>query len=390
MNIEPLFLSQIPGRKALAADWVLPIVSPPIRNGVAIIGEGKVEFAANHGKIKVDVELPSGHALMPAMVNAHTHLEFSELQQPFPAGETFADWIRQVVRWRKQREESPDRHLLAIETGEQESHNNGVSLIGNIDTRQTIESPANQISDVVCLKEFISLDPANDHKHLECAESFLHALPASHRGLSPHAPYSIHIDLVAKLAQLAKQHQTPIAMHLAETEEELQLLAESTGPLVDMLKDFGVWRPEAFSGERTIADYLRALSPAKRVLVIHGNYLNAEAIDFLAAADNTTVVYCPRTHRHFDHRRHPLPELLKRNIPVALGTDSRASNPDLCVLNEAREVWRQFAELDPHDILRMATVNGADALGRSLPAELVAIEVGKTNEPAAAVLGNSS
>ena len=86
------------------------------------------------------------------------------------------------------------------------------------------------------------------------------------------------------------------------------------------------------------------LADAPRALVIHGNYLDRDEHEFLAAhADRMSLVYCPRTHAYFDHPPYPLAELLAAGVRVALGTDSRASNPDLNLLGEMRHVARTHA-----------------------------------------------
>lgn len=387
-QITPLSHWRQPGRYSITADWVLPHEGPAIEHGVVVCQDGVVQEISDQHSTRADIELP-GQVLMPALVNAHTHLEFSELTEPFPAGETFADWIRQVVAWRRQRDEDPSAHRRALEAGWLESQQAGVGLVGDIATDDLNSNSPFAPESCLRFLEFISLNPDDGAKQLRRANQFLEQTPASLAGLSPHAPYSVAFELVAELAQLAKRQAAPIAMHLAETEEELQLLSEQSGPLFEMLRDFGVWRPEAFSPKRSIVDYLRALAPAPQVLVIHGNYLNEEAIDYLANHKQFGVVYCPRTHEHFGHSSHPLPELLKRNIRVALGTDSRASNPDLSILEEARTVWRRFPQIDPQSILAMATGNGASLLKRpqsSNVGEFIAIEVAATSDPAAAIL----
>ncbi len=98
--------------------------------------------------------------------------------------------------------------------------------------------------------------------------------------------------------------------------------------------------------------------------MIHGNYLAPVEHEFLAAhADRMTLVYCPRTHAYFDHSRYPLARLLAAGVRVALGTDSRASNPDLNLLDEMRQVARAHPAVRPEAILKMATLDGARALG---------------------------
>jgi aminodeoxyfutalosine deaminase len=99
--------------------------------------------------------------------------------------------------------------------------------------------------------------------------------------------------------------------------------------------------------------------------VIHGNYLADDEIEFLGArADRMSVVFCPRTHRFFRHRRYPLERMLAAGVHVALGTDSRSSTPDLSLLGEVRQVARDYPEIAPAQILRMATIHAAEALGQ--------------------------
>ncbi len=111
-------------------------------------------------------------------------------------------------------------------------------------------------------------------------------------------------------------------------------------------------------------DYLRRLADAPRALVIHGNYLAREEQEFLAAhAERMTLVYCPRTHAYFAHPRYPLAELLAAGVRVALGTDSRASNPDLGMLGEFRHAATAHRDVPIDTILEMATLRAAEAVG---------------------------
>ena len=183
-------------------------------------------------------------------------------------------------------------------------------------------------------------------------------------GISPHAPYSVHPQLLDLIGERAKEYKVPLAMHLAETTAERDLLEHRTGPFVDLLQDFGIWDESSFHPTRSILDYLTTLANASRSLVIHGNYLNDHEIDFVASvADKMSIVYCPRTHHYFNHAEYPLETLLRAGICVAVGTDSRASNPDLNLFEELKFISQSFPTISAHDILRLGTVNGATALG---------------------------
>lgn len=301
--------------------------------------------------------------LLPGLVNAHTHLEFSSLEDPIPHDGTFASWIRAVVQWRRGQTEAD--HLSALQRGLSESAAAGVVALGEISARSQQFLP-DDAPYQVSFREALGLSEAAVLPQLELARSHLGASaePVSYRpGLSPHAPYSLHRDLFQGIVELARSHSCPLAMHLAETEEELELLRTGTGPLADLFAEWGLWRVGQTAPFRKPMDVLRALRELPNVLVIHGNYLDAEELDDLAGRDNFTVVYCPRTHSYFRHRPYPLAELLRRGIRVALGTDSRASNPDLNLLSDLRHAAQLHSDIRPSVWIEMITRNGANALG---------------------------
>jgi cytosine/adenosine deaminase-related metal-dependent hydrolase len=126
-----------------------------------------------------------------------------------------------------------------------------------------------------------------------------------------------------------------------------------------------MWDAEAIPQSSRPFDYLKMLSKSPRSLVIHGNYLADDELAFLGAQRNhMSLVYCPRTHAYFFHPPYPLGKALAAGVRVALGTDSRASSPDLNLLAEMCTVFRAQPWIDPQVVLRMATLDGAIALGR--------------------------
>jgi len=130
-----------------------------------------------------------------------------------------------------------------------------------------------------------------------------------------------------------------------------------------MLEEFGVWEPSAIPHGSRPLDYLQPLTGLDHALVIHGNYLSDDEIDFLCRHPNLTVVYCPRTHAAFGHAPHPWRKLLQRGGCVAIGTDSRASNPDLSLWRELCFLRDQFPDVSPQILLELGTIRGARALG---------------------------
>jgi cytosine/adenosine deaminase-related metal-dependent hydrolase len=322
-------------------------------------------------------------ALLPGLVNAHTHLEFSDLRTPLAPGALFPDWIRAVIRCRRERRTSVRETIV---TGWSECAAAGACAVGEIATADEAWDALSEAGACgVVFREVLGLTEAAIERGLETARRFLGGNgPVGARlvpGLSPHAPYSVAPELLRGLIDLSVQHGVPLAMHLAETREELELLEGERGGLVELLRELGVWRGGLWSEFRRPLDYLRELSRAPRGLVVHGNYLTDVEMDFVAAQPQMSVVYCPRTHAAFGHPPHPWLALRERGARVVLGTDSRASNPDLSLFRELQWLHGRFPQMPVSDLVAMATRDAAEALGlgdrlgRLTPGTLVALTV---------------
>lgn len=304
--------------------------------------------------------------LIPPLVNAHTHLEFSALDAPLEPALPFQSWIQSLMKWRGNNSAT---QAESIRSGFAESVNYGISLIGEISTNDEIALLSNQQcpnprTSCVAYRELIGLSPARVQQQLELAESFLTATPMAgvQRALSPHAPYTVHSDLLEQAVALSVKYHVPLAMHLAETTDELELLASGTGRFQSFLSSMGLFDPRLFPGGRCILDLLKMLSTASKVLAVHGNYFTDEEITFLSRHQNITTVYCPRTHHFFGHLPHPFRKLLSAGCRVVLGTDSRASNPDLNIWRELQHVARLAPGLSPQQLLAMITTHAAEAM----------------------------
>jgi cytosine/adenosine deaminase-related metal-dependent hydrolase len=172
-------------------------------------------------------------------------------------------------------------------------------------------------------------------------------------------------EVIRRLVELSATRRIPIAHHLAETRDELMLLRDGSGSIVELMNEFGQWDAAAIPRGSRPLDYLRMIAGAHRALVIHGNYLADDEIDFLAQRSNhMSVVYCPRTHAFFQHDPYPLAKMLSAGVNVALGTDSRGSNPDLSLLAEFQFTAARNPTISPAALLRTITAAAAKALGR--------------------------
>jgi aminodeoxyfutalosine deaminase len=360
---------------SLKARWVLPISGKPIRDGIVRIEDDRI-VTVEQGRAGQGVKDLGSVAILPGLINAHTHLELSGIDAPLgQPGISIVDWIGLVVGSR--RSESHDA-AESVRRGMSECARAGVAAVGDIvqSTAVTAETPVMPTS----FLELIGPTESRAAEALEVAASYIRAgqgRGAQHLGLSPHAPYSVRPEVVEGACRLSSQHGIPIAFHLAESREEMQLLHDGTGPFRELLERLESWDPRVQLAGRRPLDFLQILASADRALVVHGNYLDEEEIEIIAKRHGQmSVVFCPRTHAWFRHDPYPLESMLAAGVNVALGTDSRASSPDLNLLEEMRTVARRHPNVPHEKVVAMGTISGAQALGRDT--EFGSLDPGKS------------
>ncbi|MFN3160417.1 MAG: amidohydrolase family protein [Rubinisphaera brasiliensis] len=303
-------------------------------------------------------------AILPSLANPHCHLEFSDLSEPLSPPLPFADWIGKTVAARRNRTDWPS----SIQSGLQEVNHAGVGLLAEIVTQDDLSVYPETTSPLLMLfREFLAFDETQAAGQLQTLKSFLSEQKAGTiRGISPHAPYTVCLADLENCVALAREFQTPLMMHLAETQAELEFLYHQTGELVDMLKRIDLWRPERYEQGVRPLHYLQLLDANLPCVIAHGNYLDDEEISFLARRPHFSVAYCPRTHAYFEHRPHPWQKLAEAGVNVTLGTDGRGSNPDLDIWKDAQFVKQQQPDANSRFLVQMATVNAGRALGQDL------------------------
>jgi cytosine/adenosine deaminase-related metal-dependent hydrolase len=342
----------------LTARWVVPVEGPPLQQGIITIDSGRIVRIDHQRQRKPDHDLGNA-AILPGLVNAHTHLDLTGLRgRGLPTG-SFTDWLRAVIGHR--RSLSATQAVADVRAGLAEALSFGTTLLGDI-SGQGLSWPilAEAPLRSVVFYELLGLPRTRAQQAWAAACQWLreHRANTSCRpGLSPHAPYSVRGSLFRAAANLARTHLLPLAIHLAETTAEVELLQHHRGLFREFLSELGVWDEAGLvNGPKEVLRLNQGLAHA---LFVHGNYLDA-AVPIPA---DSTIVYCPRTHAVFGHEPHPFRSFLAAGARVALGTDSLASNPDLDVLAEVRFLHNRVPDLAGDVLLRMATLNGAEALG---------------------------
>jgi cytosine/adenosine deaminase-related metal-dependent hydrolase len=348
---------------------VLPIAGPPIKDGwidvdrnrIADLGSGGRDRPADHDRGRV--------AIMPGLVNAHTHLELSYLRDRVPAAPAFVAWIRGVMTARRERPDPAGAEILeAVDQGISEAVRCGTAVVGDISNTLVTFGPlaASPLAAVV-FYELIRFNVEDPREFVEQARARMEALvptTAVRASLAAHAPYSVApLVLRAIREAVARDPAAPCSVHLSESAEEVEFLAEGTGPWRALLEDLGSWDPLWLAPGGSPAEYLDDLDFLDhRVLAVHGVQMTAADLARLAAR-GTTLVTCPRSNLHTGAGAPPLAAFYASGVAVAVGTDSLASTPDLNLFSELAAMRRLAPRVPAASLLESATRVGAEALG---------------------------
>lgn len=295
--------------------------------------------------------------VLPGLVNAHAHVQIDAL--PHREG-SFVPWVAAVMAARASDTAVAERERIAAAARELLA--SGTTAVGDIDaTGRGLSGLAATPLTGRSYRELTGFHLEGAAARRLVRERRQRAEGAVRPGLSPHAPYSVSADLFAA-ARDARQH---LAIHCAETPEEQQFLHTGRGPFADLLARLGRL-PERFRPPRMGAvrwlEHLGVLGP--RTQLVHCQELERGDVARIASA-GASIVVCPGTIAWFGRQPPPVPAWLAAGIPVALGTDSRASNTGLSLRAELRLAATMWPDLDPAQLLAMATRSGGAALGMS-------------------------
>jgi len=306
-----------------------------------------------------------GAIILPGFINAHCHLECSCLKGRLRPGTEFSAWLAELAGCRFAMGE--DVFAREAVTGLAEAVEAGTTAMLDIFTRGEAERPLRASGlRAWAFLEAIRLDPSQAEAAYADLFNRLTRLAQGERfraGLSPHAPYTVSIPLARKIGRLAEARRLPLAIHLAETEDERQMLATGGGPLADLFRSTGFlpngWEAPGLSPV-SWAERAGLLGP--RTLVIHGNYIDDDEIGLLSKR-GVSLAFCPRSHAFFGRGPHPLPKLLAAGVNVCIGTDSLASNDRLDLLAELTSAKGMFPQIPAQRLFEMIGANVARFLG---------------------------
>lgn len=331
--------------------------------------------AARHARV---IDLPQD-LLLPAMVNAHAHLDLTAIG-PREFDGNFSDWVGCVMRDRP----GDDVAISgAVEKGLALSRAAGVGWVGDIAgsdaaARAFIESATKAgIGGTTWLECFGIGERAADAGVAAVARC--KALANAGSGdvrvdLQPHAPYSAGLPLYEAVA--SRRNVYPCT-HLAETHAEAQFIRDAAGPFADLLRRLGKWDASITPRHMSPVQHLSNVLSLAPWLVAHCNYVSDDDIAILAVT-GTSVAYCPVASEYFQHVDHRYRDMLAAGVNVCLGTDSilcqPPAEPQPMGLLPAMRRLHQRDGTDPGTLLAMATTHGSRAL--ALPANTATLAVG--------------
>jgi cytosine/adenosine deaminase-related metal-dependent hydrolase len=381
-------------------EWLLPIAQPPIRDAwIRTEGERIVAFGpVTRGDLTGDVIDLEDSAVLPGLVNAHTHLELSWMRGRIPHIDSFPEWIRSVIALRAAAPQ-PDVLERAIASAIEEACRYGTALLGDIsNTLLPYDALRDSSLAALLFHELIAFASDKAATIASRGREAIGALAETDRlrcTLSPHAPYSVSPALFREIRSAAIARSGRWSVHLAESEAELHFLRDGGGPFRELLDHVGAWDESWAPPGRGPVEYLDRMDLLDdRLLVVHGVQLTSGELRRLAET-RTTLVTCPRGNRATGAGTPPIAEFFASGVRVAVGTDSLASVPDLNVFAEIAEMRRLAPAVPAARLLESATVNGAEALGfgsdfgtieRGKRNRLIAIDVGKSERDVAECL----
>jgi aminodeoxyfutalosine deaminase len=359
----------------LRARVILPVSAPPIEDGAILITGNKIRSVSPfrdlrpHAREKI---LDLGEViLLPGLVNAHCHLDYTDMAGELPPPKVFTDWIGSITAAKTAWSYSDYAHSWL--RGAHQLLKTGVTTVADI---EAIPDLLPEVWNATPLRIFSFFEMTGILSRRRPAEIIAEAVekidslrhPRNRAMLSPHAPYSTLPELLRRTATAARKRKWRVSTHIAESEQEFEMFQQAGGKMHDWLARNGRDNSDCRRGS-PVAHFARNKLLGENVLAIHVNYL-ARGDATLLAKNKTHVVHCPRSHDYFKHAKFERERLANAGVNLCLGTDSLATTrktgkhkPELDLLAEMRLLAERDPTVSPVEILHMATINGARALG---------------------------
>lgn len=374
------------------ARLVVPLEGPPIEDGAVLVRDDRIIAVGTFDEITAQWAAPIQDlgevAIMPGLINAHCHLDYTILRRSIDPPKSFSAWVQRINAIK--RSLGPEDYLKSIARGFDECLRWGTTSVCNIESFPELMPlmPPPPIRtwwfyEMIDVRHRVTTDDV-----VAGALAFFQRRSGSlaNFGLSPHAPFTASTQLYRLTNDCAEAFAMPLTTHVAESREEFEMFREARGALYAFLASIG--RPMHDCGGGTpFAHLWRAGAIDGRWILAHMNDLTDDDFSLLASvprAARPAVVHCPGSHRYFQHSPFQWNRLQDLGVNLCVGTDSLASTDSLSLLGELRRIQETVPNLTADDLLRTVTRNPAkalrrgDVLGKIVPgalADLIAVPV---------------
>jgi 5-methylthioadenosine/S-adenosylhomocysteine deaminase len=372
------------------ARWVLPVTQPPIENGTVVENDGLITYVGPRAAAPPGKDYDLGEAiLLPGLVNTHTHLELTPMRG-FLENCQFAEWIDKL---RQSRNEILDDAMLldAARFGIVEGLEAGITTYADTCSSGVVMQAMRELGvRGFMYQEVFGPDPSQSDGAMRELEERIERLTREQTdlvtlGVSPHAPYTVSDALYKAASKFANARRLPLAMHIAESQQEYEIVVSGSGEFADRWRRRGI--PVGPRARSPIALLEQNGALERGPLLIHCVRVDDADIEIMAK-HRCAVAHCPASNAKFGHGIAPLLPLLTAGIRVGMGSDSVASNNRMDILDEARlavlvhrAATRRHDAFGAHQALELATIGGARALG--IDSRVGSLEVGKDADLAA-------
>ncbi|MBQ7584800.1 MAG: amidohydrolase family protein [Desulfovibrionaceae bacterium] len=346
-----------------------------IDNGLILTERGRIVAVGKESQIHIPASCPlydvGDYCLIPAVVNAHTHLDLSHLQGQTTWGEGFTSWLKSLIPLLPRNEFDKKPWLEDSQAAMDQMVHLGTRYVGDIAGSiqgllfelATYAQKINLNISHFCEWLGYNFEKQNKSPWPTRVMDDLLAHPEIEKGCAPsgHALYSLAPQKLRASKQFCEQKKRTFALHLAESPDETEMLVEGRGPLYELYRDKILpkdWKAP-FMRPLAYAAHLKLLGSS--TLAIHGTQLDTQEAQVLAIS-GTSLCLCPRSNYNLGLGLPKVEELIVENVLLCLGTDGLTSNKDLDVCNEAVFLQAKL-NIPPEALIRMLTINGAQALG---------------------------
>ena len=354
--------------RVVSADWIVLGDREPIPDGaIALEEDGTVARVGPADEIGRGERVRG--LLMPGLVNAHTHVELSALRGRVPGGGGFLPWVERLIGARVELDDAEEESAIAAAVAELRAA--GTAAVGEVTNGLRAVVPLARAGLAGCIfHEVFGQDLERLRERVRGLEDELHERvpswpsPELAYAPAPHTLYTLHLDVARMILDECRARGRRTSLHLLEHPAERRAIERGEGPVPGWLATRSRLDPRALAWPKRpvldVAADLGALAPD--VLLVHLTEARPDELARVAAA-RAPVVLCPRSNLFIEGKLPPLLAMREVGLEPALGTDSLASNASLDVLAEARALRDRFPSVPAFELVKMATWNGARALG---------------------------